>query len=140
MVRIDGKMAKKKMWVVHLDCVGQWGRLAFEAVERFAIPANVGMSYEDVVEVDEEFEPTPAPTPTPEPQPKPEPEPVKMTLKEAKQTIITVTNKKGMNVEKFVSELSDVQLEWVIASYQDPTGVRAAQMEKADRVAEKEKA
>lgn len=131
MVKIEGKMAKRSFWVVHLDCVGSWGRLAFEAADRLALPE--GIRYEDVIDADADIEPET------EPQPQPEPEQT-MTFNEAKQTLIVVTNTKGQNVQKFAGELSDKQLEWVIANHTDPTSVLAAKVVQADRKADAEKA
>ena len=50
-VKIDGELAQKKMWVVHLDCgAGEWGRMAIEATERLALPEPI--DYDDIVEAD----------------------------------------------------------------------------------------
>lgn len=49
---IEGKQTMGKSWVCHLDCSGEWGRLALEAVERLALPDVVDAEfYED----DEDF-------------------------------------------------------------------------------------
>lgn len=129
MVKIDDKMAKKKFWVVHLDCAGTWGQLAFETVERLALPS--GIRYEDVIDADE-FEPEPEP----QPEPKNDPKPVTMDFNTAKQTLITVTKTNGQIVQKFAGELSDKQLKWVIENDTDPTSVEAARVVQADRAAD----
>lgn len=130
MVKIEGKMVKKKSWVVHLDTFGEWGRMAIEAVERLALPEVI--DYEDILEEDTEFE-TEA-----KPEPKNEPKPV-MTFNEAKQTLIVVVNNHGQNVEKFAGELSDKQLKWVSEKHTDPTSVEAAKVVMAEREADKAK-
>lgn len=130
-VKIDGKIAAKKMWVVHLDSGGDWGRLAIETMERLALPEPV--DYEDVIEADDiEFEPK---TPPPAPEPRNEPKPV-MTFNDAKQTLITHTNPKGKTIQRFAGELKDAQLEWVIANDKDQTAVEAAKIVLEDRKAE----
>lgn len=49
--KIEGKIVQDKSWVCHLDCSGEWGRLALEAVERLALPDVVEGEYYD----DEDF-------------------------------------------------------------------------------------
>lgn len=148
MVKIEGKMAKKKFWVVHLDCAGVWGQLAFEAVERLALPETI--NYEDVIDADDFEEPTPEQQPQPAPKPQPAPsvqEPIRdepeitMDFNTAKQTLIVVTKKNGQNIQKFAGELNDTQLKWVIENDKDPIAVKAAKVVQADRAedAKKEK-
>lgn len=42
---IEGKQTMGKSWVCHLDCSGEWGRLALEAVERLALPDVVDAEF-----------------------------------------------------------------------------------------------
>lgn len=125
-VKIDGELAQKKMWVVHLDCgAGAWGRMAIEATERMALPDP--LEYDEIIEADatdeeqanghaqETVRPTPEPTKA-------------MSFEEAKQVLVTVTNKRGATVQRFVGELNEAQLNYLIGNYTDSEGVEAARV------------
>lgn len=107
---INGKLSKGESWPVHLTAGGVWGRQAIEMIERLALPEYVEGEAKDV---------TPAPsapawdgTP-PEwneaPEESPEDDPELAAYNEAKQVVIKV-----QGGEKFMSELSDEQLDYVI--------------------------
>lgn len=135
-VKIDGKMSVKPMWVAHLDCAGEWGRYALEAVERLALPD--GIRIEDVIdaEEDDEFNAPQAPAQRNGPMPAVADKPL-MDFNKAKQITVTVFNPKtGKTVQKFCGELNLAQLDWVIANDADPDVREAAQVVLADRKAE----
>lgn len=67
-VNIDGKLSKKKSWVVHIEAGGEWGRKAMEVIEQLALPEIIDADYTEIPEADESFPPEEAPIPQPAPQ------------------------------------------------------------------------
>lgn len=115
--KIDGKLVMDKSWVCHLDCTGEWGRLALEAAERLALPDVVDAEY---YEEDDDFG-------DPEPVSRNAPQPTAQVdtkeLVEARQ--ILVKTKDG---EKFVGQLTPDQLNYMIKNGKNKEQVAAARL------------
>ena len=113
--RIEGKLVADKSWVVHLDVGGEWGSRALNVIERLALPEIVEGETTDIPQLEhgEIFEPA-----------QPENDMHGMTYNEAAQTIVHLRGGK----EKFMSELSPEQLNYVIEKSTAPNVLEAAKV------------
>ena len=135
---IEGTLSQAASWVCHLDCTGEWGRLALEAVEHLALPdvvdAEVSESFED------EFEDSPQPQVEPLAAEPPAPSiPSGPTTPIIIQTTTPEPMKKYMDVDKagrmqvirkgakvFMNKLDDGALLYIAENHKDPETVAAA--------------
>ena len=115
--RIDGKLVAGTSWVVHLDVKGEWGARALNVIERLALPEIVeGEEILPALESGETIH---------------EGEKVEkvadihsMTFEEALQTV--VRGKGGK--ERFLSELNDEQLNYIVLHSKNPNEIEAAKI------------
>ena len=112
--RIDGKLVADKSWVVHLDVSGEWGARALNVIERLALPEIIEGEARDIPQLDsgENFESI-------ELQPD-----MEEIYKQAAETLVHMKGGK----ERFMSELSAEQLQYVIDNGKKPNVIEAAKV------------
>jgi len=113
---MNGKLSKGDSWPVHLTAGGAWGRQAIEMIERLALPEYIEAEVKDA--------PTQNAPDADGYPPEPDVQPVEMSYEEARQMIILTKQGK----EKFIGELTDDQLNRIIASSPDAAQREAAQV------------
>lgn len=121
--KIDGKLSKGPSWVVHIELAGEFSKLALEAIDRLALPDLVDGEVTEGDVAEEEF----GPMVTTAKQLAAKNEPIVvatgMSYEDASKVIV-----KQQGKEKFMSELGNKELNWLILNSKDPKVVEAAKV------------
>lgn len=123
---INGKLSKGESFPVHLTAGGAWGRQAIEMIERLAIPDHIEAEVRDVSQNAPDWRDSP------EGWDEPPADETDEEYENARKVIIKV-----QGGEKFMDELTEEQLDYVIKKAIVPANADAAEIVKARKFSPK---